>query len=111
MASTLNGTGITFSDGSTAAGTALYAIGTSAMGRPANATAYAVNSTIAGSSLYATGTGLRYGAGVGFVDVVLNEGANSNSFTLINTGTWRCVSPAGWFNSVNGMPGLWIRIS
>jgi hypothetical protein len=84
---------------------ALYDIGSFIFGRPANATNYAVNSTIAGSSLYAVSNNCHY----------YNPTSTWNSFTtgaptqtLVNTGSWRCVSPAGG-DSTWGEAGLWVR--
>lgn len=122
MASSLNGTGLTFSTGQTLnsvpvtslngqtdaiTNTNLYSIGSYVVGRPKNATQYSVNSTIAGSSLYAASTG-TYTNGVdwygydGFQAII--------SATLVNTGTWRCVSPCVAVDGF-GLSGLWVRIS
>ena len=86
---------------------ALYDIGSFVFGRPANATNYAVNSTIAGSSLYAVSNNCHY----------YNPGSSWNTFstgaptqTLVNTGNWRCVSPAGG-DGTWGEAGLWVRYS
>lgn len=124
MASSLNGTGITFSDSTTLStqpvtslngqtgaitNTSLYAIGSYVIGRPANYTNYAVNSTIAGSSLYSVSSCVVYYNG-GFN--AIDGGAITSATSLVNTGTWRCVSPLGTANA-NGMAmaGLWVRIS
>ena len=106
--------GFRFPDGTTqttaASGvpTTLYAIGTYVTGRPQDNAAYAVNTTIAGSSLYSTSGGAGFSSFWRFGGRdTLNNGA-----TLVNTGTWRCVSPCGTesFNGA-GVAGLWVRIS
>jgi hypothetical protein len=93
------GGGVTSLNGQTGAvvDTTQYAIGSYIMGRPLNQTGYN-NSTIAGSSLYAAGS----------LTTVKNEGGYiywSNVYnSLINTGSWRCVSLTG-----DSYPGLWVR--
>ena len=117
MSVTLESSGIRFPDSSlqttaaTAGGppTTLYAVGTYVVGRPQNLSTYGVNSTIAGSSLYSTDVqnqciSTAYGV----------EWQRTNGRTLVNTGSWRCVSPCGGNQSGNaqtfyGMPGLWVR--
>lgn len=111
MGITVSGTAITFNDGttqSTAATvpTTLYAVGTYVIGRPYNNTVYSVNSTLAGSSLYATPPG-SYWNGGSIIDGI--TGAFPVA-TLVNVGTWRCVSPTGTSGS-NASVGLWVRIS
>jgi hypothetical protein len=103
------GGGVTSLNGQTGAitDTNLYSIGSYINGRPANATNYGLNSTIAGSSLRTLPTA-GYWNGSGFIQFA-NGGALSSD--LINTGTWRCVSPAysgpfGW-----AWTGIWVRIS
>jgi hypothetical protein len=107
------GGGVTSLNGQTGAitNTSLYAIGSYIMGRPQNATAYTVNSTIAGSSLYTTGAVIGW-------DSSSSQWSNSSGgswgpalFTLINTGTWRCVSPCPALGGAGGTAGLWVRIS
>jgi hypothetical protein len=102
--------GVTSLNGQTGAitNTDLYAIGSYVTGRPANQTNYTVNSTIAGSSLYATMTlqGRVSSNWYNPVTVSLNS-----SVTLVNTGTWRCVSPAAGDGGTNASAGLWVRIS
>lgn len=94
--------GVTSLNGQTGAitNTSLYAIGSYVNGRPQNQTNYAVDSTIAGSSLYSTSPQAQW-------TTAWNTNAGAS---LINTGTWRCVSSAsgggGW-----GQAGLWVRIS
>lgn len=139
MASSLNGTGLTFSTGATlnsppvtsitagggltggtitttgtiAIDTTTYAIGQQITGRPANTTAYAVGSTVAGSSLYSVSPAVNYISstwqiGQGGFTVI------AGAATLINTGTWKCVSPApsGAFGCTpGGASGTWVRIS
>jgi hypothetical protein len=91
--------------------TTLYAIGTYVTARPANKTNYAVDSTIAGSSLYTAPPGAEW---VGTTNFYVYSYSNSNAYlitgVLINTGTWRCVSPA-YGNGTAGFVGLWVRIS
>jgi hypothetical protein len=99
--------GVTSLNGQTGAitNTSLYAIGSYISGRPQNLTAYAVDSTIAGSSLYATPPGGGYnGANWTFGTTTITPGV-----VLVNTGTWRCVSPA--YAVASSYNGLWVRIS
>ena len=103
--------GVTSLNGQTGAitNTDLYAIGSYVTGRPNTSTAYAVNSTLAGSSLYSTSPSAYWN--------VVNaqwqpSGGTTNitaGVTLVNTGTWRCVSPAQ--SGGGGLSGLWVRIS
>lgn len=92
--------------------TDLYAIGSYVTGRPQNGTAYAVNSTIAGSSLYTTSNGaVFYEPSANQWRDYSNATLTAATFaTLINTGTWRCVSPAGTKTQF-AASGLWVRIS
>ena len=114
----LGATGITFHDNSvqtTAGGPVVdqYAIGSYVMGRPLNVTSYN-NSTIAGSNLYAVG----YQAVTASFDnesSILSfklpnnaDGSGNFATSLVNTGSWRCVSIAAAANS-NGGAGLWVR--
>lgn len=96
--------GVTSLNGETGAitNTNLYAIGGYTIGRPENTTSYTVNSTVAGSSLFAAG-----------VNAVWSPCGwnNNNGATRVNTGTWRCVSPAPAQTNSAGWPGLWVRIS
>jgi hypothetical protein len=111
---TATGGGVTSLNGQTGAitDTNLYAIGSYVIGRPNNVSSdYAVNSTIAGSSLYAVSSGVFWrndtsNFGMAGYTVVANS-------AHVNTGTWRCVSPAqGNYASGNfGLSGLWVRIS
>jgi hypothetical protein len=118
MGSALNGTGLTFSSGQTLNSvpvttlnsqsgaittTDLYSLGSFVIGRPAVNSQYAVNSTIAGSSLYALST-TTYWSGSAFVDGLLGGPVS----TLVNTGSWRCVSPSGGASGSWGS-GLWVR--
>ena len=128
MAVTLGSTGITFPDATTqttaATGgvtslngqtgaitdTNLYAIGSYVTGRPQNNnTDYQVNTTIAGSSLYTTPSASARDAS----SWVAPDGSTmSAGVALVNTGTWRCVSPALRATGLAyGLPGLWVRIS
>lgn len=107
--------GVTSLNGQTGAitDTNLYAIGSYVTGRPQNNTVYAVNSTLAGSSLYATSGAIRW-VGSGWIDLSDSSYyANTNMYTHVNTGTWRCVSPCGAYQIGGGTysTGLWVRIS
>lgn len=97
--------GVTSLNGQTGAitNTDLYAIGSYVTGRPANSTTYNVNSTVAGSSLYATIPSGVWSTSTG-------TWANTATPTLVNTGTWRCVSPAS-LTGTSASSGLWVRIS
>jgi hypothetical protein len=107
---TSNGTTWTSSAPTSLPPTTLYEIGTYVIGRPQNTTLYALDSTIAGSSLYATNT-----AGFWVPSTWLTRyGSFTEAFTpsLINTGTWRCVSPTGQAVATGAYSaGLWLRIS
>jgi hypothetical protein len=102
--------GVTSLNGQTGAitNTTLYAIGSYINGGPLNLTNYAVNATIAGSSLYSTSAGATYTSGSVFNWA--NGNPLTNGSTLVNTGTWRCVSPLGTSTSLRPN-GLWVRIS
>lgn len=106
--------GVTSLNGQTGAitNTDLYAIGSYITGRPQNGTAYAVNSTIAGSSLYTTSNGaVFYEPSANQWRDYSNATLTAATFaTLINTGTWRCVSPAGTKTQF-AASGTWVRIS
>jgi hypothetical protein len=91
-------------------GTTLYAIGSYVTGRPANVTAYASNTTIAGSSLYATGGVITYSTAYSGWAIPGQGPCDANAYVLVNTGTWRCLAPAGTGVSY-GAAGLWVRIS
>lgn len=115
VTSTVTG-GVTSLNGQTGAitNTSLYAIGSYITGRPGNATNYAVNSTLAGSSLYALSTGAFWNNSTSsFYGYNNNVGGApiTGGSTLVNTGTWRCVSPSGNVSSNAYWPGLWVRIS
>jgi hypothetical protein len=110
--------GVTSLNGQTGAidNTTQYAIGSYVLGRPANFTSYN-NSTIAGSSLYAVSSGLIYRTNEGTNEwnaYNANNGA-TQATSLVNTGSWRCVSIAGQVNAPSpnytfvGWPGLWVR--
>lgn len=94
--------GVRFNDGTTqttaaSTPTTLYAVGTYVIGRPnsTGGSTFAVNSTIAGSSLYAVSAGaVTSGTGGGVSTPGEGYGITGGS-TLVNTGSWRCVSPAG----------------
>jgi hypothetical protein len=119
MAIKLGATGITFQDNSvqtTAGGpvTTQYAIGSYVLGRPLNNTSYN-NSTIAGTSLYAAGSqsNTRWDSEGQAMTFIVNNGSGNS---LVNTGSWRCVSIAPG-NGINsglggdgfGQLGLWVR--
>lgn len=110
--------GVTSLNGQTGAidNTTQYAIGSYVSGRPANTTTYN-NSTIAGSSLYAIGSGIvqwRVDAEQAPSGSWMNAGNAQNTgdgaVSLVNTGSWRCVSIAAgnYYNNISGQ-GLWVR--
>jgi hypothetical protein len=102
--------GVTSLNGQTGAitNTSLYAIGSYVTGRPQNSTSYSVNSTIAGSILYSTYCRAEWGGGAFDPNRWLALG--SVGITLVNTGTWRCMSPS--VGASDQYPaGLWVRIS
>jgi hypothetical protein len=106
--------GVTSLNGQTGAitNTSLYAIGSYVNGRPRNATQYNVDSTIAGSSLYAQACSSFWeNSASQYRDPNNSTIASGTASTLINTGTWRCVSPAAAPNTQMCLPGLWVRIS
>lgn len=103
--------GVTSWNGATGAitTTTAYALGSFVIGRPQNNTVnYAVNSTIAGSSLYATGSSVGYNGS--FWSTWYNDD-RSSTVTLVNTGSWRCVSPAQAYAPGGQIAscGLWVR--
>jgi hypothetical protein len=104
--------GVTSLNGQTGAitNTNLYAIGSYISGRPKNLTAYAVNSTIAGSSLWSAGVGSVYTAST-INDFTFQAGGTTATSSLVNVGTWRCVSPANSSGTTAKISGLWVRIS
>lgn len=87
--------------------TTQYAVGTYVTGRPQNYTNYDVGATVAGTSLYNTPPLAYYLSGVwrGFAD----EGVTVGGEVLIDTGTWKCISPA-YGSGTRGVSGLWLRI-
>lgn len=109
------GGGVTSLNGQTGAivNTTLYAIGSYTIGRPYDATQYAQNSTIAGTSLYTVPTTAM---GTGPV-LYFNEGSPgwdvNNTQALINTGSWRAMSPLAGVNTFGynskSSAGLWVR--
>ena len=103
------GGGVTSLNGATGAitTTTLYALGSFVNGRPANTTSYATDSTIAGSSLYATPDGAYWNSGVSGWRLFSNSSL-STAPSLVNTGSWRCVSPAT-LSGTDGLCGLWVR--
>lgn len=106
--------GVTSLNGETGAitNTSLYAIGSYVFGRPANSTVYAVDSTLAGSSLYAVSDTVVWNYGVSGWRTSNNGSSLSGTQVLVNTGTWRCVSPAGTSpGDTHAYSGLWVRIS
>lgn len=107
--------GVTSLNGQTGAivDTDLNAIGSYVSGRAKNSTSYTRNSTLAGTSLW------TYSAGNNFWTQANNFFYNSNvdgsgdgavGAALVNTGTWRCMTPA-YSNGDVGQAGLWVRIS
>lgn len=126
---TLSTGGVTSLNGQTGAitNTTLYAIGSYVIGRPSDTTHYVVDSTVAGSSLYAThpnGVCKRinvydyvYDEFGGIISSVylysyyewkIEGTAWSAGETLVNIGSWRCVSPAIQAY-IYGCAGLWVR--
>lgn len=101
--------GVTSLNGATGAitTTTAYALGSFVVGRPQNTTAYAVGATIAGSSLYATFPASTY-TGTAWKDLS-NNTIPANCRELVNTGSWRCVTPAGNDGTPWGYCGLWVR--
>jgi hypothetical protein len=105
--------GVTSLNGQTGAitNTNLYAIGSYVTGRPANTTTYAIDGTLAGSSLYAVSQSL-YWNGSGWANQYIGIVITTTPATLVNTGTWRCVTAAVRLNTSGAAyPGLWVRIS
>jgi hypothetical protein len=112
---TSGGGGVTSLNGQTGAitNTSLYAIGSYVTGRPRNTSDYSANTTIAGSSLYSVPVGGVYYVGFGnFYMYNIGEGGSAYvGDTHVNTGTWRCMSPATNAGSGSSASGLWVRIS
>lgn len=79
--------------------TDLYAIGSTIIGRPGNDANYTVNTTIAGTSLYSCSTSAQTSSSIW---------SGNSGQSLVNTGSWRCVSQA-FGDNVNGYPGQWVR--
>jgi hypothetical protein len=100
--------GVTSLNGQTGAitNTNLYAIGSYISGRPQDTTNYAVNSTVAGSILYSTTLSGTYWNGSAWTST-----AGSPNQTLVNTGTWRCITGTGAISGAFVAVGLWVRIS
>lgn len=101
------GGGVTSLNGQTGAidNTTQYAIGSYVIGRPLNITNYN-NSTVAGSILYATTTN----GNVGTNEQGQQTWGNTQLVSLVNTGSWRCVSiSSGISGQSNAFPGLWVR--
>ena len=107
---TLSTGGVTSLNGQTGAitNTTAYAIGQVIVGRPKNVTNYAVNATVAGSSLWNSCCGSYYNNGGGFT-AGYGSGNILNGPTLVNTGSWRCVSTAGQHDSGWALSGMWVR--
>jgi Tfp pilus assembly major pilin PilA len=108
-ASSGSGGGVTSLNGQTGAvvDTNLYAIGSYVTGRPKTSTTYGVNSTISGSSLWSTCAADSTRDG-GYGQILWSLANQS----LVNVGSWRCVSPAVWGNAggaIGGYAGLWVR--
>jgi len=107
--------GVTSLNGQTGAitNTSLYAIGSYIAARPYNNTNYAANTTIAGSSLFSAGTSAYWSNGLGsqfWTDDAYQSTSYSVQGTSVNTGTWRCMSPATGVSNT-GLMGIWVRIS
>lgn len=105
--------GVTSLNGQTGAitNTDLYAIGSYVTGRPLNNSTYSPNTTIAGSSLYQASPGFEWAGSTTFMFYSPNyQQAYAMTATIVNTGTWRCVSTAHGGYGL-GTTGLWVRIS
>jgi len=114
------GGGVTSLNGQTGAitNTTQFAIGSYILGRPADTQNYN-NSTVAGSSLYMnTPNVFGYLNTEGSVTFAFRGDTPSTLVvaTLVNTGSWRCVSQAGGTGSGGlgsgsfyGAAGLWVR--
>ncbi len=90
------------------AGISGIGVGAYVVGRPQNFTTYNVGDTIAGSSLYQVTTStVLNSSGPAWWQTFVNA---TYSPSLVNVGTWRCMSPAR-STATQGDPGLWIRIS
>lgn len=127
MASTLNGTGITFSDSSTiASGSAFGAIGTVGTFYNTNASAISPNGTVSGSYLFYQSAGTTYVIVDQNLDVSFNPinrttaftWNGSNTFSPIGAGTWRMIAAGrtrapSWSGCVGFIyfPVLYVRVS
>ena len=101
------GGGVSSLNGQTGAivNTNLYAIGSYVIGRPYNTVNYTVNSTLAGSALYAYCSNV---AVFNFNEDGVTPMPMQTGTTLVNVGSWRCVSPAAVFTwTITN--GLWVR--
>ena len=106
-------TGVATLNGQTGAivNTNLYAIGSYVTGRTNNGTTnHTVNSLLSGSQLYSVSPNCHYQGGLWGLWLSTSFFNNTAAATLVNVGTWRCVSPAPIINS-RGTLGLWVRIS
>jgi hypothetical protein len=109
-----SGGGVTSLNSQTGAvvNTTQYAIGSYVMGRPANSYTSYNNSTIAGSSLYAASSTNNYTTSYNEQGQGTSYWYFSGSTSLVNTGSWRCVSIAGYYptgTDTTGQNGLWVR--
>jgi hypothetical protein len=109
------GGGVTSLNGQTGAitNTDVSAIGSYIVGRPRNATNYAINSTLAGSSLYSSLAAATWYGGdpTQFATSnAISSGLYSITGTSPGVGTWRCISPA-FGDTSYGITGLWVRVS
>jgi hypothetical protein len=87
--------------------TNLYAIGSYVWGRPtSNVSNYSADNTLAGSSIYSGGMPFLWNGGDW---VWLGQGASTaGAPTLVNTGSWRCMSPT--IEKTGNVSGaLWVR--
>ena len=105
--------GVTSLNGQTGAitNTDLYAIGSYVTGRPANTTTYNLNDTVAGSSLYSSNFNTWYVPANPDWRMSYSTSIQVVTPTLVNTGTWRCLTSTGGVVGVAYPLGLWVRIS
>lgn len=91
--------------------TDLYAIGSYVTGRTnSNSISHTLNSLLSGSQLYSVSPSCHYQGGLWGFWLSTSFYSSTSAATLVNVGTWRCVSPAPIIQS-RGTLGLWVRIS